>query len=291
MKKIIWLFLSIFVLWSVFAYTPTATDQAMAQAFIKRIEEIRVENPQQFESLKNLLPLLVEQTKSKPKSYYIFSSLYTHFIGALDDATQTDSSLISVSVVRVIDGDTLVVDYNGKEERVRLIGVDTPETVHPTKWVDPYGQEASDFAKNALENKTVQLEFDVEERDQYGRLLAYVWINGKMFNKTLLEEGYGYLSTWAPNVKYVDEFTTLQQQALAEQKWLWQLDEYVATQSVNINTATIEELKNIIHIDEVRAAEIIELRPFVKVEDLTRVYWIGPARIADIIAEGVATVE
>gem|GEM_PF-5259809 len=115
----------------VYGYTPTGADQALVQAFINRIEQIRSEDQQKFEALKNLLPLLVEKTKSNPKSYYIFSNIHTHFIGSAQIAT--DSALKSVTVVRVVDGDTLVVNYDGKEERLRLIGVDTPETVHPTK--------------------------------------------------------------------------------------------------------------------------------------------------------------
>jgi DNA uptake protein ComE-like DNA-binding protein len=174
---------------------------------------------------------------------------------------------------------------------VRLIGVDTPETVHPTKWVDPYWQKASNFTKNILENKTVQLEFDVQERDQYGRLLAYIWIGGKMFNKTLLSEGYAYASTRVPNVKYTQEFQWLQAVAFEEKKWLRQLEEYATTQSVNINTATLEQLKNIVHIDDERAQQIISLRPFNKVEDLTRVKWIAAARVAEILAQWIATVE
>jgi glutamate synthase domain-containing protein 3 len=64
----------------VYGYAPTGTDQALVQAFIDRIEQIQSEDQQKFESLKNLLPLLVEKTKSNPKSHYIFSSLQTHFI-------------------------------------------------------------------------------------------------------------------------------------------------------------------------------------------------------------------
>lgn len=113
-------------------------------------------------------------------------------------------------VVRVVDGDTIVVNYNGKEEKVRLIGVDTPESVHPDSSKNTEaGEIASDYTKAALEGKQVELEFDVQERDQYGRLLAYVWIDGKMYNETLLRDGVANLATYPPNVKYVDEFTAI----------------------------------------------------------------------------------
>jgi len=80
-------------------------------------------------------------------------------------------------VARVVDGDTVRVVINGQEEAIRLIGVDTPETVHPTRGEEPYGREASDFTKGLLEGRSVYLEFDVEERDRFGRLLAYLYID------------------------------------------------------------------------------------------------------------------
>ncbi|NLK43715.1 MAG: hypothetical protein GX300_04905, partial [Tissierellia bacterium] len=85
-------------------------------------------------------------------------------------------------VVRVVDGDTLIIEMEDKEERVRLIGVDTPESVHPdaSKNVKA-GKIASDFTKSRLEGKYIELEFDVQERDRYGRILAYVWHEGEMF--------------------------------------------------------------------------------------------------------------
>lgn len=113
-------------------------------------------------------------------------------------------------VVRVVDGDTIVVDYNGVEEKVRLIGVDTPESVHPDSDKNTEaGILASDYTKQRLEGKQVELEFDVQQRDQYGRLLAYVWVDGVMYNKTLLKDGVANLATYPPNVKYVDEFTAI----------------------------------------------------------------------------------
>lgn len=117
-------------------------------------------------------------------------------------------------VVRVVDGDTLILDIDNKEERVRLIGVDTPESVHPdaSKNVKA-GKIASDFTKSRLEGEYVELEFDVQERDRYGRILAYVWHEGEMFNKLLLKEGYAQVATFPPNVKYVEEFTQLEKEA------------------------------------------------------------------------------
>lgn len=114
------------------------------------------------------------------------------------------------TVLRVVDGDTFVVNYNGIEEKVRLIGVDTPESVHPDSSKNTaVGVLASEYTKERLEGKEVELEFDVQQRDLYGRLLAYVYVNGVMYNKTLLEDGVANLATYPPNVKYVDDFTEI----------------------------------------------------------------------------------
>lgn len=125
-------------------------------------------------------------------------------------------------VVRVVDGDTIVINYNNKEEKVRLIGIDTPESVHPDQSKNTHcGKIASDFTKSKLEGKKIELELDVQERDKYGRILAYVWLDGVMFNKTLLTEGMAQVSTYAPNVKYADEFIELQRQARENNVGLW----------------------------------------------------------------------
>ena len=137
---------------------------------------------------------------------------------SIDDKEETNT----VKVTRVVDGDTIIVNLNGKEERVRLIGIDTPESVHPDISKNlPEGKTAYEFTKSKLEGKEVVLEFDVQERDKYGRLLAYVYIDGVMFNKTLLEEGYAKVATYPPNVKYVDEFTEIQKVARENNKGFW----------------------------------------------------------------------
>lgn len=113
-------------------------------------------------------------------------------------------------VVRVVDGDTFVVDYNGKEEKVRLIGIDTPESVHPdADRNSAAGVTASEYTKSLLNGKSVELEFDVQQRDKYGRLLAYAYVDGYMLNKKLLQDGYAVVATYPPNVRYVEEFKAI----------------------------------------------------------------------------------
>ena len=96
-----------------------------------------------------------------------------------------------VHVDRVVDGDTFVAKKsNGEQIKVRLIGVDTPETVKPNTPVQPYGKEASNYSKQHLNNKDVYLEYDKEKEDRYGRTLAYVWLDkNTMYNEELVKKG------------------------------------------------------------------------------------------------------
>ncbi|NEW05441.1 thermonuclease family protein [Paenibacillus sp. SYP-B3998] len=126
-----------------------------------------------------------------------------------------------VKVERIVDGDTLEVTRAGKKEKVRLIGVDTPETKKPNTPVMFYGKEASDYTKKRLEKQSVDLEFDVEKEDRFDRLLAYVWIGDELFNRTLVQEGFARMATFPPNVKYADSFKKDQEQARAKSKGLW----------------------------------------------------------------------
>lgn len=125
-------------------------------------------------------------------------------------------------VLKVVDGDTIQIRFNGKKERLRLIGIDTPESVHPDETKNTEnGKKASEYAKSLLEGKKVKLEFDVEERDQYGRLLAYVYVDEIMINKKLIEDGYAQLETVPPNVKYVEDFKALLKEAKQAKRGLW----------------------------------------------------------------------
>lgn len=110
-------------------------------------------------------------------------------------------------VIRVIDGDTVKIDYNGKATNVRLIGVDTPETVHPSKPVEAYGKEASNFTKNLLLGESVYLRFDVDKTDKYGRLLAYLYRapDGLFVNLEIVRQGYGHAYTQFP-FKHIELF-------------------------------------------------------------------------------------
>lgn len=115
---------------------------------------------------------------------------------------------------------------NGKEETVRMILVDTPETKHPKLGVQPFGPKASSFTKDALTGKKIELEKDVSDRDKYGRLLRYVWIDGKLFNETLIEKGLARVAVFQPDVKYIDQFRELQQKAQKQGIGIWSIENY-----------------------------------------------------------------
>ncbi len=122
-------------------------------------------------------------------------------------------------VERAVDGDTVVL-VGG--DRVRYIGVDTPELHHPRKPVQFYAREAMEFNRRMVEGRAVRLEFDVERRDKYGRLLAYVYLpDGTFVNAELVRQGYAQLLTFPPNVKYVALFRKLQTQAREANRGLW----------------------------------------------------------------------
>ena len=144
-------------------------------------------------------------------------------------------------IERVVDGDTAIISFlfdDGSKylkERVRFLGVDTPETVHPNKPVQYYGKEASNFTKSELTDKTIWLQTDVEVKDRYGRMLAYVWtkepkkkdlddeaaIREYMFNAKLLLDGYAQLMTVQPNSRYANLFVHFQREARQENRGLW----------------------------------------------------------------------
>ena len=126
-----------------------------------------------------------------------------------------------VLVTRVVDGDTAEMLIDGDEVDVRFIGIDTPETVAPDQPVECYGKEASAYTESRLERQTVRLEYDVERTDRYGRTLAYVWIGDELFNESLVAEGYALVTTYPPNVAYVDRFVTAQREAREAGRGLW----------------------------------------------------------------------
>lgn len=134
-------------------------------------------------------------------------------------------TMTEARVVRVVDGDTIIVEIDGKEERVRYIGVDTPETVRPNSPVECYGEEASNANTNLVEGQTVYLEKDISERDRYDRLLRYVYTiqDGEpvFVNLWLVEQGYAQVSTYPPDVRHEQAYLDAQREAREQERGLW----------------------------------------------------------------------
>lgn len=134
------------------------------------------------------------------------------------------------------DGDTITVDMNGRQERVRMIGVDTPELHHPEKPVQCYAQQASNYTKELIGENNVRLQADPldDNRDLYGRLLRYVYLpNGTLVNLKLVQDGQGFAYTRFPYVRLA-EFIRAESDAQSNSVGLW------ATCSVTDNGETKE---------------------------------------------------
>jgi len=129
-------------------------------------------------------------------------------------------------VVRVVDGDTVHVRLADRLEKVRYIGIDTPETNHPTRGLEPGGRAAAEVNGRLVADRAVRLEPDVQLRDRYGRLLAYVWVTGPdggelMVNAELVRLGYAQVLTVPPNVRHAELFRKLQADARDHRRGLW----------------------------------------------------------------------
>jgi micrococcal nuclease len=160
--------------------------------------------------------------------FILFSPLYPFSLSA-----QTKEG---ATVTRIVDGDTLKVFYLGREESIRLIGIDTPESRvnkktekdaernnQDIKIIIEMGKRATKYVEGLVKaGDTVTIEFDVQERDRYKRLLGYVYLsNGKMLNEEIVKAGYANVMTIPPTVKYKDRFLKAYQEARESKRGLW----------------------------------------------------------------------
>ena len=159
-------------------------------------------------------------------------------------ATETSEKIDGelVKVIRVVDGDTIEIESG---EKVRYIGIDTPETVDPRKTVQCFGVEASKKNKELVEGKMVRLEKDITDRDKYNRLLRYIYIGDTFVNLELVKQGFAYSYSYPPDIKYQSQFVKAQQEAREAKRGLWsacssdtRVNPSVAPQSPNPSSAT-----------------------------------------------------
>jgi micrococcal nuclease len=124
-------------------------------------------------------------------------------------------------VVRVVDGDTIHVRLGERVEKVRYIGVNTPEIRHPTRGEESGGRQAAEVNRRLVGGRHVRLELDVQARDRHGRLLAYVWVGDLMVNAELVRLGYAQVITVPPNLKHHELLVKLQREARDAARGLW----------------------------------------------------------------------
>ncbi len=146
-------------------------------------------------------------------------------MGALSSCGNANDLQADVAtIVRVVDGDTIVLELQNQTETVRLLGIDTPETVHPTKPIECFGPEASAFAKATLKKGViVKLVRDVEPRDRFQRLLVYLYLaDGTLFNQLLIDRGFARTLSIEPNTAFASQFAGHESIARDRRAGLWQ---------------------------------------------------------------------
>ena len=130
-------------------------------------------------------------------------------------------STLEATVTRIVAGDTIHVRVDGHLEKVRYIGVNTPEVHHPRKGEEPGGRAAAAVNRDLVNGRRVRLELDTQSRDRYGRLLAYVWVDETMINAELVRRGFAQAMTVPPNVRHQSLFLKLQREAREARRGLW----------------------------------------------------------------------
>lgn len=163
----------------------------------------------------------------------------------LSDSIDTggSSSQIPVEVLSIIDGDTIRILYDGKETTVRYLLIDTPETNHPRLGEQPLGKEATEENRRLIESGDVSLEFDVGDRfDDYGRLLAYLYVDGESVQQQLLETGHARVAyAFPPNTRYLEDFEEAEQSAKEKEIGIWEYDNYATERGFDSDSISENE--------------------------------------------------
>lgn len=145
---------------------------------------------------------------------------------------------IQAEIVEIIDGDTFVVKtYDDAIEKVRLLLIDTPESVHPKEEKQLFSEEVLEYIESIVQKgDKITLELGEKERDKYDRLLAYVWVNNINLNKQLVEKGYARVAyVYEPNMKYLDEFLEAEKRAKEKKLNIWSIDGYVTERGFDMS--------------------------------------------------------
>lgn len=217
-----------------------------------------------------------------------FACLITFAVAGVPRDTFTILGVLQgpLFVERIIDGDTFVLEGG---DRVRIIGVDAPEVGEPA------ADRATAFLAGLIAARPIYLEFDAGERDRYGRLLAYVYVEDPggdwvadddtrfvQVSHALSAAGLADIMTVPPNVAYAEIYLDATRAARDAGLGFW-----AAWLCIDLNTGSLDQLVEIVHISEQRGAELVAHRPFTGIEQLTRISGISELRLADIIDQGI----
>ena len=216
-KKAIFLVIG-FLIFALSIDSPDSSKTATQVADQKTVSEVKMDNEAKVEA-----PVVEEATKIEAPT-----------------PEQSNPQKTLYPVLKVVDGDTVAVEIDGKQEVLRLIGINTPETVDPRKPVECFGKEASNKAKEILTGKKVSIEADSTQGDldKYNRPLRYVYLeDGTNFNKMMIEEGYAYEYTYNTPCKYQADFKEAERKAREEKRGLWADD----TCSGSLTKSTVSE--------------------------------------------------
>ncbi|WP_153721762.1 thermonuclease family protein [Sporosarcina cascadiensis] len=191
----------------------------------------------------------------------ILAFYYPELLGD-EDAEPSREGLIPVELVKTIDGDTIKIMYEGEEKNVRYLLIDTPETNHPRLGKQPFGQQAKVRNQELLQKGQLEIEFDIGDKyDKYGRLLAYIYIDGKSVQEQLLKEGLARVAyVYPPNTRYLDRFEKAEKQAKQSGIGIWTLEDYATDRGFdsdaypvnNMGQKTSGKIENFTNCTELR---------------------------------------
>ncbi|WP_017380475.1 thermonuclease family protein [Paenisporosarcina sp. TG-14] len=161
--------------------------------------------------------------------------------------TSSTTDLIPVTLVRTVDGDTAVVNYEGKNLSVRYLLIDTPETKHPQMGIQPFGPEASNRNKELINSGKLAIEFDIGERtDRYDRLLAYVYVDGVSVQETLVREGFARVAyIFPPSTRHLDVYKAAEKEAKDAGRGIWSIEDYATEDGFVSDEAVAEKPKEV----------------------------------------------
>ena len=155
-----------------------------------------------------------------------------------EEQPSSRAGLIQVDLVKTIDGDTIKIKYEGKEQNLRYLLIDTPETNHPQLGKQPFGEKAKERNRELVNSGKLEIEFDIGERiDKYGRLLAYVYVDGESIQEKLIEEGLARVAyVYPPNTRNLDLYEKAQERAKKAGIGIWTLEDYVTNRGFDSKT-------------------------------------------------------